>query len=265
MTTTSAATDTPTDTSTDTSAGARPSRRTVTRAVAWTAPVVAASAAAPAFAASCTPLTGASFATWSGSISNNGLDYVQTYTPPAGVLAAPIEMRIAAAYSGFMKAGSESSAGPSLYDVYDPVGNTGKPGLGLIQAVTRRMDRPAPGRNARGAYTFSFTKPVSNLVLTFTDIDQTAGDFRDRAELDGPWTEVARGSGVSGAGTQASPWAGGAAYHDSSSGAGNVTVRFAGPLTSFTLTYWNAETSWSGVDRNQAVFVTDVSFDYQPC
>lgn len=251
--------------STDASTDARPSRRTVTRTVAWTVPVVAASAAVPAYAASCTPLTGVSFASWSGTVSNGGLDYVQTYTPPPGASAAPITMRIAASYTGFVKAGSEGSNGPSLYDVYDPVGSTGKPGLGLIQSVTRRLDRPAPGRNARGAYTFSFTRPVSNLVLTFTDIDQTAGDFRDRAELDGSWAEVARGSGVSGAGTQASPWAGGAAYSDSSSGAGNVTVRFADPLTSFTLTYWNAETSWSGVDRNQAVFVTDVSFDYQPC
>lgn len=250
---------------TTTSPDARPTRRTVTRAAAWTVPVVAVSAAAPAYAASCSALTGASFATWSGRISNGGLDYSQTYTPPAGTLASSIEMKIAASYTGFIKAGSETSNGPSLYDVYNPVGNTGKPGLGLIQAVTRRMDRAAPGRSARGAYTFSFTKPVRNLVLTFTDIDRTAGDFLDRVELSGPWVEVSRGSGVTGSGTQASPWTGGAAYSDSSSGAGNVTVRFAGPLTGFTLTYWNAETSWSGVDRNQAVFVTDVSFDYEPC
>jgi hypothetical protein len=259
MTTTSTASSI--DAATDT----RPTRRTVTRAVAWTVPVVAASAAAPAYAASCSALTGVSFATWSGRISNGGLDYVQTYTPPAGTVASAIEMKIAASYTGFMKAGSEASNGPSLYDVYNPVGNTGKPGLGLIQTVTRRMDRAAPERSARGAYAFSFTKPVRNLVLTFTDIDRTAGDFLDRVELGGPWTEVSRGSGVSGSGTQASPWTGGAAYSDSSSGAGNVTVRFAGPLTNFTLTYWNAETSWSGVDRNQAVFVTDVSFDYEPC
>jgi hypothetical protein len=256
---------TSTASSTDGSADRRPTRRTVTRAVAWTVPVVAASAAAPAYAASCSALTGVSFATWSGRISNGGLDYVQTYTPPAGVVGSSIEMKIAASYTGSVKAGSEASNGPDLYDVYNPVGNTGKPGLGLIQAVTRRMDRAAPGRSARGAYAFSFTKPVRNLVLTFTDIDRTAGDFLDRVELGGPWTEVSRGSGVSGSGTQASPWTGGAAYSDSSSGAGNVTVRFAGPLTNFTLTYWNAETSWSGVDRNQAVFVTDVSFDYEPC
>ncbi len=257
MTTTSTSAASPADT--------RPTRRTVTRAVAWTVPVVAASAAAPAYAASCSALTGVAFATWSGRISNGGLDYVQTYTPPAGAVASSIEMKIAASYTGFVKAGSETANGPSLYDVYNPVGNTGKPGLGLIPSVTRRTDRPAPERNARGAYAFSFTRPVRNLVLTFTDIDRTAGDFLDRVELSGPWTEVSRGSGVSGSGTQASPWTGGAAYSDSASGAGNVTVRFAGPLTGFTLTYWNAETSWSGVDRNQAVFVTNVSFDYEPC
>lgn len=181
---------------TTTSPDARPTRRTVTRAAAWTVPVVAVSAAAPAYAASCSALTGASFATWSGRISNGGLDYSQTYTPPAGTLASSIEMKIAASYTGFIKAGSETSNGPSLYDVYNPVGNTGKPGLGLIQAVTRRMDRAAPGRSARGAYTFSFTKPVRNLVLNFTDIDRTAGDFLDRVELSGPWVEVSRGSGV---------------------------------------------------------------------
>jgi hypothetical protein len=263
MTTTSTASSIAT--SAATSPDTRPTRRTVTRAVAWTVPVVAASAAAPAYAASCSALTGVAFATWSGRITNGGLDYVQTYTPPAGAVASSIEMKIAASYTGFMKAGSEAANGPSLYDVYNPVGNTGKPGLGLIQSVTRRTDRPAPERNARGAYAFSFTKPVRNLVLTFTDIDRTAGDFLDRVELSGPWTEVSRGSGVSGSGTQASPWTGGAAYSDSASGAGNVTVKFAGPLTGFTLTYWNAETSWSGVDRNQAVFVTNVSFDYEPC
>jgi len=256
---------TPSTATGDAQHGTRPTRRTVTRAAAWTVPVVAASAAAPAYAASCRAITGMSAATWSGRISNGGLDYVQTYTPPAGVVAPSVDMKIAASYTGFIKAGSENSSGPNLYDVFNPVGNTGKPGLGLIQAVTRRMDRAAPGRNARGAYDFSFTSTVRNVVLTFTDIDRTAGDFLDRVELSGSWTEVSRGSGVSGAGTQASPWTGGAAYSDSSSGAGNVTVRFAGPLTGFTLTYWNAETSWSGVDRNQAVFVTDVSFDYEPC
>ncbi|PKH37636.1 hypothetical protein SAMN05192575_101646 [Nocardioides alpinus] len=112
---------------------------------------------------------------------------------------------------------------------------------------------------------FTFTKPVTNLVVTFTDIDRTPGDFLDRVELDGSWTEVSRGAGVSGAGSVASPWVGGAAYNDSTSGAGNVTVKFAGPVSTFTLTYWNAETSWSDVDRNQAVFVGDMTFDYQPC
>ena len=99
---------------TTTSPDARPTRRTVTRAAAWTVPVVAVSAAAPAYAASCSALTGASFATWSGRISNGGLDYSQTYTPPAGTLASSIEMKIAASYTGFIKAGSETSKCSSL-------------------------------------------------------------------------------------------------------------------------------------------------------
>lgn len=239
-----------------------PSRRTVTRAAAWSVPVVAAAATAPAYAASCTPLTDVTFAGWTGTISNGGLDYTQTYTPSSG---AAVDMKIAAVYTGAMKGGSETAGGPALYDVFNPVGGLGKPGLGLIQSVTRRTDLAAPGRSARGAYTFSFTKPVSNLRLTFTDVDQTAGDFLDRVEISGVWAEVSRGSGVTGGGTQTSPYAGTAAYNDGTSGAGNVAVKFAGPVSSFVLTYWNAETSWSGVDRNQAVFVADVKFDYQPC
>ena len=244
----------------------RPSRRTVTRAAAWSVPVVAAAATAPAYAASCMPLTDVTFASWTGAISNGGLTYTQTYTPPGGTATAAVDMKIAAVYTGAMKAGSETAGGPALYDVFNPVGGLGKPGLGLIQSVTRPRDQNAPGRSARGTYTFSFTKPVSNLRITFTDVDQTSGDFLDRMEIGGAvWQEVSRGSGISGGGSQTSPYAGGAAYNDGTSGAGNVAVKFAGPVSSFVVTYWNAETSWSGVDRNQAVFVADVKFDYQPC
>lgn len=238
------------------------SRRTVTRAAAWTVPVISVVAQAPAFAASCATLVGVGLPSWNGTISSNGRTWSQTYAPPTG---QTVTLTISASYSSDMAPGSETPGGPALFDVVAPVGGTGKPGLGLIQTVTTTSTKPAPGRNARGTYSFSFSRPVTNLAFTLTDVDRTPGDFADRVELSGGWTETSRGAGVTGSGTQADPWVGAAAYDDGSSAAGNLQLSFAGPVSSFTLTYWNAETQFSGVDRNQAVFLADLTFDYQPC
>lgn len=249
-----------------TSTDLRPSRRTVTRAAAWSVPVVAAAAAVPAYAASCTPLTNVSMPIpATGTVTNGGRNYSLTYTPPAGQFADPVTLTIKAGYVGRMAPGSETQNLP-LYTTFNPVGGLGTRGLGLIQSVTG--DSTVPGRSARGVYTFEFTKPVTNLRFSLTDIDVLSGDYDDRIELSSSgWTEIAtsRGSGISGLGTQASPWRGAGSYNDNTSGAGNVRVQFAGPVSTFVLTYWNNIGSFSGVDRNQGVFLTGISFDYQPC
>ncbi|GAA1917055.1 hypothetical protein GCM10009797_08450 [Nocardioides hwasunensis] len=238
----------------------------MTRAAAWSVPVIAVATSAPAFAASCQPITGATMPIpASGTISNGGRDYALTYNPPANQYSDPVTMTIKAAYTGRMAPGSESQ-GVDLYTTFNPVGGLRTRGLGLVQTVTGSY--AAPGRSARGVYTFSFTKPVTNLRFTLTDIDVLDGDYDDRIEISNSgWTEVraSRGAGVSGTGVQGDPWRGAGTYNDNTSSAGNVTIAFAGPVSTFDLTYWNAMTSFSGVDRNQGVFLTNISFDYQPC
>ncbi|SFA82753.1 hypothetical protein SAMN05192575_101647 [Nocardioides alpinus] len=80
----------------DTLTAVRPSRRSVTRAAAWSVPVIAVASTAPAFAASCAVLKGVGFSTAAGAITNGGLDHTRTYTPPGGAVAGAISLTISA-------------------------------------------------------------------------------------------------------------------------------------------------------------------------
>lgn len=47
---------------------------------------------------------------------------------------------------------------------------------------------------------------------------------------------------------------------------GNAYITMAGPVTSFTVEYWNTQANYSSsIDGDQRVFLSDFSFNYPAC
>lgn len=258
--------------------GSGPSRRTVTRVAAWSVPVVAAAATAPAFAASCgsvSPVSGTIdwdsryqmsngwFSYWVNRWSRTN-NYAGTYTLEQPNNTAAQGLRVSAAYSGEMVPLGNRTLRPNA-----PVGGLTVGGLCLAQYNNRASARPAGQRRQdRGAYTFTFDRPVTNLTFTVTDVDSATGDFWDMLELSSvaPFTVGSKGSKVTGSGSETAPYAatgGNTDVNDTTGSAGNVTVTFPGPLSSFTITYWNNVENFTQ-DTTQAVWVSDMTFSYSP-
>lgn len=251
----------------------RPTRRSVTRAAAWSVPVIAVATAAPAYAASpCDPRTGAVL-DWDGAATTytrtSNVASVATFDPDGSGPVPALRLDVAAAYEGNMRSGYESGATPNpSLRVTAPVGGLGS-GISLWQATTSATGQ---GRNDRGAYTFTFSRPVSNLDFTITDIDSQSGDFWDVLQLSAGYTVVSQPSTLSSdnngiGGAQRFYATGNSAPVDNATGTGgNLRVRYAGPISTFTITYWNgANTFADNIDTDQTVYVSDLTFDYKPC
>jgi hypothetical protein len=254
----------------------RPTRRTVTRAAAWSVPVIAVASAAPAFAASpCDPRTGQRL-DWDGS----SVAYTRTSNTVAKAVLDPdgpgpvpaLTLDVTAGYAGNMKSGYENPGTNTPHPnfrVSSPVGGLGVSGLSLWQATT--SDTPQ-GRSDRGTYTFTLSRPVSNLQFTITDIDSQSGDFWDVVQLAPGYSVVSQAGTLSSdnngiGGAQRFYASGQSAPVDNTSGTGgNLTVRYAGPVSVFSITYWNGAASFdTNVDQDQAVYISDLTFDYKPC
>jgi len=257
----------------------RPSRRAVTTAAAWTAPAIAVSTAAPAYAASPCERRFAQLLDWDAG----NVTFTRTTTTARAVLdpdlAGPVPaltLDVTASYVGSMIAGNENGDTSLAMARASAVGGLGVSGLGLTQA-TRSAEPNTPagstrGYGDRGTYAFTFSRPVSNLVFTITDIDSQAGDFRDALVLSPGYTVESRAAAVQYVTSSLTPngWFQGADSNapqdDTTGGGGNLRVRFAGPLTTFTITYWNRQSSYDpAIDTNQRIFVSDLTFDYTPC
>lgn len=250
----------------DAPAKARPSRRSVAGGLAWAVPVIAVGAAAPRAAASpCNPQAytiawdGAGGTTYSRTGNQSG---TATADPDGAGPVAPITLSMSSTFTGTMASGNESGLTNQNFRVSAAeVGGLGTPGLQFEQTHTNARNTTPPQRNARQTVTFTFSEPVVGLTFTMTDIDTLNGDFSDRVELSGTYTYAHSTTRTTGAGTQASP------FRNTQNGDvantqnfGNVQITYPGPVTSFSMTYWNAITSYSGVDRNQIVTIADMTF-----
>lgn len=254
---------------------ARPTRRSVTRAAAWSVPVIATATTAPAFAASpCDARTNqvldwdASNVTWNRKTNETG---TASLTPAVNVPVLTLD--VAATYAGDMKSGyeltSSGTTNPSLR-LASAVGGLGISGVSLWQNTTSASPQ---GYNDIGRYTFTFSREVSNLRFTITDIDYASGDFKDALQISGAaYTVTSRGAGV----IQASDATFGryfianessGASNNATGSAGNLELKFAGPLKTFTIAYINALSGsfTNGVDTDQTIYVSDMTFDYKPC
>ena len=163
------------------------------------------------------------------------------------------------------------------YTTFANAGGLGGRGLWLAQTRSGRVSTDAQAYARRGTYTFTFSKPVTNLRFTLTDIDNNPGDYRDRVALSPGFVVEAKGSSVANSvtstpsvphGAAANPFrpVGDTASLGDTSSAGNVRVLYAGPVTTFSIEYWNREPtiSWSQ-DGTQWIFLAGMSFDREVC
>ncbi|NYE35772.1 hypothetical protein F4692_000876 [Nocardioides cavernae] len=252
----------------------RTSRRTVVRGAAWSVPVIAAATAAPAFAASpCDPRTGAVI-DWDNTATTTHqrtsiLGATTKYDPDGNGPVPVLTLTTTAVYSGNMKSGTEfgNAVNDSLL-LQSNVGNLGA-GLVMYQSTT---STGAGTFNDRGTYTFQFSRPVKNLTFTVTDIDSNGSQYYDAVSLTPGFTQQFRATALTGAGTDTDPYRASSAtapVDDFTSQSGNVRVSYANEISSFSITYWNRSANLGNtsgaLNNQQAIFLSNLTFDYDPC
>lgn len=247
--------------------GVQPTRRTVTRAAAWSVPVVVAATTAPAFAASC-PRARATVSDLTTFARTSATRWTATFDVDGTGPRSAIDVTIEATYDPGMRVRNDANGGPrDNFTITGPVGGLGTYGLVLAQRPTE--DTPRSRLHAAGHYRFTFARPVSNLTFTVTNIDSATGDCLDSVALTPGFTFAPLPTTLQGVGTSGNPFrprSPSAPIDGTNSTAGNVRITYAGPLTTFTIDYKNAATSFAwGVDQDQVVTVTDAGFEFQPC
>lgn len=217
-----------------------PGRRAVAKGMAWAAPVVAASAATPALAASCAPVT------YTGAFTQANVYRVPssyTWTNTAG---DTITLAVStSAYGGKTLPQNNLSAAGGINVGYNGQGDLSGDGLQLQQ-------------NGSGGQvlTITFSEPVTDLTFTVADIDWNGSNYRDSVVLSPAPTTVANGSQVRGGGTTGAPLTSVTNREVNSGTVDNrSTVTYDGPVSSFTLDF----SSTTGTTPQQ-IFLTDLTF-----
>jgi hypothetical protein len=257
------------------------SRRTIVRGAAWSVPVVAVAATAPAFAAS--PCTDGIFATMDWSVpryyrqggqnrdrgygytrTNNSTATYLTQDPDGGGPQLPISVNISVSY------GSNTTADVDQLFLSDVnIGGTGAPGLTFHQTPANVNNLSSTLNNAnKSVITFAFSRPVTEMSFTMTDIDSASSDFRDAVGIAGATISsfsIANTGQVGGVGTVANPFKvipNNSAIDNTTGTGGNVNVTLTN-FSTFELHYWNGQPAGSGGD--QKVFFTNPTVKYYPC
>ncbi|WP_180536909.1 hypothetical protein [Micrococcus luteus] len=253
-----------------------PSRRAVVAGLAWSTPVAAASLAAPAFAISSRCLTSTT-ATWNDAsryVRSSPTTGVYTFPDPDGT--GPLQgMRLTVSTS----LGSNTRTGNQAATVNDNLRALGGATIGGAASPLKLHQAPISNSNKtntlsdanKSVTTFTFSRQVTSLSFTITDIDSASNDFWDAVAVTSPtaYTSAKTSSTqVTGAGTVTNPWQ--AANSNTpipdSSTAGNVKVTFSAPLTTFAIHYWNRTAlSSSSIDGDQGIFISNLQLTYNAC
>ncbi|GAA1347218.1 hypothetical protein [Falsarthrobacter nasiphocae] len=254
----------------------RVTRRTVARGAAWSAPAIALCSTAPAVSAStpprpedpCVPqdlvVDWSNQAVWTRDPGGAWARAVLNAGKPN-----ELRMTVATRIVGSMRLGSIDGAkgNDSLALSPEPIGGTPDPGLTFHQSQTSAQPG---GWNNRVIYSVAFTDGagapvvVSNLRFTITDIDSTAGDFWDCVALSSGFALTSLGAGVHGSGTTSDPLRTTAENGPVPNHSGQGSAQVFYPKTGgFSIAYWSAATYFSGVDTDQKIFLSNISFRYQ--
>jgi hypothetical protein len=240
--------------------------------VAWSAPVVAVAATAPAYAASpcqtrytyaldwgTTTYSRTDARSSSASVTTSGGTPVsvtfKSVSAGANVPDSTRNLKLAA------NTGSSTTADPVVTSLG---GRSGERGIMIYHSSS------TAGRGNRQEVTITFGRVVSALKFWITDIDTIAlPAYSDRVELIGynsVGAVVPFGStndGITGDGSQGSPWLRTSDSNVSENAAGAQTfVNFgATDVKSMKLTYWNA----TGGTQYHRIFLGDLSFTAMGC
>ena len=127
--------------------------------------------------------------------------------------------------------------------------------------IGMQMDASTDNGSVFGTLTLQFSRPVSNLSFTVADIDGgTFQGWNDTVVLSPIPALVSSGSNVSyNAGTGTATSNGSA----TSGTQGDLTVNFAGPLTTVTI-QWIADNASGSNPGNQVIFLDDLNFTIVP-
>jgi hypothetical protein len=262
------------------SSGVAPSRRALVRGAAWSVPVVAVAATAPAYAASpCdvraytldwgnSALTSYAAPTQSGTGAITG---TATALVPAGGEGSSMTATFISTVAGSVTRASDNMALSS---------ETNVGGLGLGRGLNISHADPitaGSSTNNKQTVTMSFNRAVTGLTFWITDIDSNrtnTGSNRnpvyegwyDRVSLVGGGTFTAtKDANILGTGTNADPWY----YNDDDTNIGNeaagarVKIVYSGTIaagTTIALTYWS--TLGGG---NQRIFLSDFTWNAKGC
>lgn len=202
------------------------------RGAAWTLPVIAASAAAPAFGASpCVNKTALLPVTWSAT----GTTTTQTGTTTNGTTVNVVASYTATA----LGSGSISTSNLATQNVV-----TTRDSFSVVNnsPTTLALD---PSANYQ-TVTFRFTKPVFGLTFTIDDIDRGSGYWdavglaADPAETPAP--TYGSPTTITGGGTIQNPWQTNATTGGDNLASQRVKVTYANGLTGIsvlTLRFWS--------------------------
>lgn len=219
-----------------------PGRRAVAKGMAWAAPVVAASAATPALAASCAPVT------YTGAFTQaNVYGAPPTSYTWANADGDTITLTVStSAYGGRLLSTNNLTSAGGRNQGYNGNGDLREDGLLLQQ------------RDGSGGQvlTITFSEPVTDLTFTVADIDWLTREYRDSVVLSPAPTTVSNGPAVQGAGTTGAPLTPRTNGQVDSSVVNNrSTVTYDGPVSSFTLDFSSTDGRTA-----QQIFLTDLTF-----
>ena len=246
-----------------------PSRRSLVRAAVWTAPAVSIAVAAPAYAAcsKASAITGVIDWDGTGTAFSRSSAILGTSTLTKNG-AEPLTVTAKAGYVGQMRAGDEFGGDTRSFTVEPNVGGLGMSGLRMLQSTTT----PYATAENHGIYTFIFSRPVTGLQFTLTDIDSAQLDFWDVVQPSSGYTVVSKGANVSQddlglqGGTRFYNNGSNNALNDVTASSGNLEIRYPGQISTFSITYWNGAGQVSDtIDSNQNMYISDLSFSYNKC
>jgi hypothetical protein len=223
-------------------------RRTVTRTAAWAVPVIATVVAAPAYAAT------------SGSCTQRGSGTLAT-----GVVGKHKNVVTGVVFPGNVTATvaiTQTRHGKAVDPLSDAeTGRIFRTDYGTPWSYVRLHHAQGMTQGDTITMTVTFGQPVSNFGFTITDIDMDQGGWVDSVTLSPATFAIdAMGPNLTGDGSHVPFTADVEGNIDSA--AGDVTVHWAQPASSFTITYVAAD---SGNDSDIGQMVGIGKFVYDNC
>lgn len=205
-------------------------RRTLAKGVAWSAPVIMASASVPAYAASqCVP-TPVTF-DWSKytrdqPVVAGGLAYTSG-TVLGATSVGTVSLKVTHTANSAVLSGSQDLQG-ALSGNQPGASYSGTSPYMMIQTITNTTPHES-------VVTFTFEKPVTGLTFTIGDIDTAAGNWKDILTPTPGYVVKSNGAAV----TESAGSFTGTGNQTPSSTAGNVTLTYPGELSTLTIKWTN--------------------------